>query len=115
MFSFDKSRRLLNKSEYDLVFQQNNKLHTTGLIMLYRFHSQAHARIGFALSKKAIPKACQRNRIKRVLRESFRVANLPPVDVVFLAKKGVISLENQVLRARLHQLWLELSLAYKAS
>lgn len=46
--------------------------------------------MGLVVSKKSIPGAVERNRIKRVLREIFRLNKtlFGSTDVVFVAKKG---------------------------
>ena len=43
-----------------------------------------HARLGLVVGKKAVSKATERNRIKRVIREHFRKAGaeMPAVDLV---------------------------------
>ena len=42
------------------------------------------ARLGLVVSKRALPRAHERNRARRVLRETFRRhrADLPPMDIV---------------------------------
>lgn len=62
-----------------------------------------------AIAKKAVPKATQRNRIKRQIRESFRRerGRLPEVDLVFYAQAGLARLTVQEVRARLAELWLK--------
>ena len=105
MFSFDKSRRLLKKSDYDHVFNQAKKLVTSDFIVLYCENSIGHARIGLALSKKMIAKANQRNRVKRMLRESFRTRLLPAIDIIILARTGVAKVDNSTITARLNTAW----------
>lgn len=113
MNHFDKTRRLLKKSDYNCVFQQAKKLVTSEFIVLYCTNTLGHARLGFALSKKMIAKAHDRNRIKRLLRESFRnTEKLPAVDLVFLARNGVGKLENKTIRARLGNTWNKLIALY---
>ena len=57
-----------------------------------------HARLGLIVGKKAVARASARNRIKRVVRERFRMAGdtLPPVDLV-------IRLVAPVSRTQLHR------------
>lgn len=51
--------------------------------MLYTRQNQLpHARLGVVVAKKFAPRAVTRNTIKRVTREAFRVAGLPPIDCV---------------------------------
>lgn len=105
MYCFDKTRRLLKKSEYDEVFNQAKKVVTPDFIVLYRNNTVGHARLGLALSKKAIAKAHDRNRVKRLLRETFRTRLLPAVDVIFLARHGVANVENSIIINKLGALW----------
>ena len=57
-----------------------------------------HARLGLIVGKKAVAKASERNRIKRVIRERFRKAQneLPAVDLV-------VRVVGPVSRAHLHR------------
>ena len=102
---FDKTRRLLKKSDYDDVFNQATKVVTPDFIVLYRNNAVGHARLGLALSKKTIAKAHDRNRVKRLLRETFRVRQLPAVDVVVLARRGVANVENLMIINKLGSVW----------
>ena len=105
MHCFDKTRRLLKKSDYDQVFTQAKKLVTTEFIVLYRDNTEGHARLGLALSKKIIAKAHDRNRVKRLLRETFRTRQLPAVDIVVLARHGVAKVKNSLMIANLSNVW----------
>lgn len=109
MFCFEKSQRLLNKSDYDYVFADAKKIITPNFIVLYRQNTAGCARLGLALSKKMIAKAHDRNRIKRQIRESFRHAKLPAVDIIFLAKHGVAKVENSLIASNLNKLWPRLN------
>jgi ribonuclease P protein component len=105
VYCFDKTRRLLKKSEYDDVFSQATKIVTPDFIVLYRDNVVGHARLGLALSKKAIAKAHDRNRVKRLLRETFRTRFLPAIDIVILARRGVANVENPKIVSKLGTLW----------
>lgn len=105
MNEFDKTRRLLKKCEYDHVFAQAKKLVTSEFIVLYRANTQGVARLGLALSKKMIPKAHDRNRLKRKLRETFRVKQLPAIDIIILARTGVAAVENKTINVNLGKTW----------
>lgn len=109
MYGFDKTRRLLKKSEYDDVFQQATKIVTSEFILFYRDNNLGYARLGLALSKKMIPKAHDRNRIKRLLRETFRTKQLLPVDIIVLARQGVAKVPNSLLIAKLSKVWEKLT------
>lgn len=105
MFCFTKQKRLLNKSDYHFVFQKPNKVVTPEFIFLYRKNKLTHARLGLALSKKSVAKSHDRNRLKRKLRETFRTKQLPGVDVIILARRGVETIERSKLTNRLDKAW----------
>ncbi|KTD44858.1 ribonuclease P protein component [Legionella quateirensis] len=112
MFAFTKTQRLLTKKDYDHVFEQAKKIVTTEFVVLYRNNNLGYARLGLALSKKMIAKAHDRNRIKRLLRESFRIQKLPAVDMIFLAKQGVARQTNLVINTQLSKTWEKLTSYY---
>jgi ribonuclease P protein component len=66
-------------------------------------------RLGLALARKAAPRAVDRNRIKRLIREYFRHnrQRLPPVDLVFYGLPGLHAKNNQQLSATLAEIWLK--------
>ena len=114
MNCFDKTRRLLKKSDYDHVFAEEKKIVNSEFVILYRNNMVGHARIGLALSKKMIAKAHDRNRVKRILREAFRTdKHLPSVDMVILARPGVGKVPNLTINAKLSTAWNKLSASYE--
>lgn len=117
MFTFKKADRLPDKRSFDMVFSDASKVSNGDFIVLFRATTCDHARIGFALSKKSIQKACQRNQVKRMLRESFRLRKLPAVDIVVLAKSGIrhrLLRDTQDIRQKLDKLWDSLSAKHNA-
>ncbi|MCE0722070.1 MULTISPECIES: ribonuclease P protein component [Legionella] len=113
MFAFKKTQRLLTKNDYNYVFEQAKKIVTSEFIILFRENNLGYARLGLALSKKMIAKAHDRNRIKRLLRESFRQKELPAVDLVFLARQGVAKQTNAIINARMGKTWKKIISCYE--
>ena len=68
------------------------------------------ARLGLAVSRKVSKRAVARNRIKRIVRESFRLhrAGLPALDVLVIARPIAADAENAALRAELDVAWRKL-------
>jgi len=70
-----------------------------------REHSEHKARLGLAIAKKQIPRAVDRNRIKRVVRESFRILQLHEHDFVVLARRDTVTATNAQLFLSLKHHW----------
>ncbi|MBA2648423.1 MAG: ribonuclease P protein component [Legionella sp.] len=113
MFSFKKTQRLLKKIDYDYVFEQAKKVVYAEFTVLYRKNELDCSRLGLAISKKMIAKAHDRNRIKRLIRESFRTNKLPAVDVVFLARPGLLKQSNTEMNSNLSTIWERLIKYYE--
>jgi len=73
--SFDKSERIKSKKLIDNLFTDGKSINTPHLKLLWLPvpASDSPAKIGFAVSSKVFRKAVDRNKLKRLLRESFRL------------------------------------------
>tara|TARA_B100001778_G_scaffold227887_1_gene189319 strand:+ start:519 stop:800 length:282 start_codon:yes stop_codon:yes gene_type:complete len=67
-------------------------------------------RLGMVVAKKNVSKSVERNRIKRLIRESFRHARLqlPGLDIIVLIRKGLDNLPNFVISSKIDALWKDL-------
>ena len=110
-FEFSRQLRLLKPAEFKRVFD-NTELRgsTPQMLVLASANGLDHPRIGFVLAKKQIKHAVQRNRVKRLVRESCRLNQhqLPAADFVILARSGVTELDNQQIREMIDALWFRL-------
>ena len=111
--SFSPLNRLLNAQQFSRVFEKPYKRHHAYLIILVRENksSQNIARLGLAVAKKNIKLAVQRNRFKRIVRESFRQhkVQLAGLDIVVLAKQAAKTASSQQIRTVLEQQWQHLA------
>ena len=98
---------MLTPTHFTFVFQQPLRAGTPQITLLGSQHSLGHPRIGLTVAKKNVKRAHERNRIKRLTRESFRLRQheLPSMDFVVVAKKGVADLDNRALSEALEKLW----------
>jgi ribonuclease P protein component len=76
----------------------------------FRENGLEHARLGLAISKRVSKRAVERNRIKRLVRESFRRvrAQLPSVDLLVTARDHAAGLPGPELLADIDLLWKKL-------
>lgn len=121
---FKRPQRLLRPAEFQRVFaatrkpgkraqpdrQHRPEAGRSGdhlLMLLWRDNGLGHARLGLAIAKRHIPRAVDRNRIKRQVRESFRrhQQELGSVDIVVLARPDARSAVKAALRASLRAHW----------
>lgn len=107
---FARHQRLLKSSEFQYVFAHPKRVSDKNLTVLARRNSLPHARLGLAIPKRHIKLAVQRNRIKRVARESFRAWQMKLVgwDIIVLARGGAARLNKQELRTALEFHWQKL-------
>jgi ribonuclease P protein component len=96
-----KSARLRTKEEYKSVFDGATKSSDAIVIVLARRNQLNFARLGLAISKKCSKFAVERNRIKRLARECFRViqADLSGIDFVILCRARAAAHSNAELLA----------------
>ena len=116
-FHFPKSARLLTSGQYSDVFQNVNlRVSSRHFLILATVDQFTEVRLGIIVAKKHVKLAVQRNRVKRILRDSFRCekASLPAIDIVVLAKKGVDKLDNEACHKELQYLWQKLDRKYSS-
>jgi ribonuclease P protein component len=72
------------------------------------------ARLGLAIAARTVGNAVSRNRVKRQVREQFRLQRdaLPPVDIVISARQGARDAPAAELRAALQRLWKQINEAW---
>lgn len=81
---FGRDARLLKPAEFERVFTENERARTETLLVMARPNALGQARLGLVVAKRLLPRAVDRNRVKRCVRETFRVQqlDLPPCDFV---------------------------------
>lgn len=102
IYSFPKQRRLLKRQEYKETLDRNIKVVTPYIVLLGKPSKAERSRLGLIVSRK-VGIAVVRNRIKRLLRESFRsMANHTiPLDIVIIARKPAASVDIETLKESL--------------
>ncbi|WP_254556075.1 ribonuclease P protein component, partial [Salmonella enterica] len=71
--AFPSELRMLSPAHFTFVFHQPHRAGTPQITILGRLNSLGHPRIGLTVAKKNVRPAHERNRIKRLTRESLRL------------------------------------------
>ena len=107
--SFPKHLRLLRRSEFRRVYEEGRRRRAPLCTVFYRANGLPHSRLGITVPR-VVGKSVLRNRVKRRLREVFRV-NLPTLpggwDIVLnpgerVAAVPFLRLEEEILRLLPH-------------
>ena len=110
---FSRQNRLLKQAEFRAVFSQHRRSEDQYLKVLARENTSTQHRLGLAVAKKNCRRAVDRNRIKRIVRESFRhhvtgKASGTPMDFVVMSKAKSNAVANDILHRSLERHWREL-------
>jgi ribonuclease P protein component len=89
MFSLPKQAKLIKTDDFSSVFNLRKRIANKYLVMRYAPNQHQVARLGLIVAKKTAKLAVQRNYMRRVLRELFRLKQhqLPAVDLIIQAQK----------------------------
>lgn len=106
-FNFDRDKRLLKAEEFQFVFNNAKRFGNKSFTVLARENLSGGPRLGLAISKKSAKRAVDRNRIKRIFRESFRLHQhkLPSVDIIAMCKPSVLSLSKEEIHKQIEIQW----------
>ena len=109
---FGREKRLLTPRQFKAVFDSpSGKIPGRNILLLVRENGLPHPRIGLVIGKKSVKLAVQRNRLKRLMRDSFRLNQqlLAGLDIVIVARKGLGEIENPELHQHFGKLWKRLA------
>lgn len=91
LFTLDKNERLLKSSEFQAVKKNGDKYYTKNFLIILKPNRLERSRIGITIRKKE-GNSVKRNRIKRLIREFFRLnkKEIPKgFDILIVALKQV--------------------------
>ena len=106
-FRFPKNRRLVCSTEYQSVIAHDCRS-KDALFVVYAHNNGGQLnRLGVTVSRRVAPRAVERNRIKRAIRESFRhqQKTLAGFDIVAIARWATQGVETKQLFVSLEGHW----------
>ena len=107
---FPPSARLLRPEDYRRVFDTPAfKVSSAAFLLLAQHSDTSNSRVGIIVAKKHVRRAIRRNRIKRLIREQFRLNRPSPnLDLVVLARSAADTMDNAQITSELGRLWSDL-------
>jgi ribonuclease P protein component len=107
LYRLKKDNRLLSAAAFARVFEKASRSRDKWFTVLCRDNDSDGARLGLAISRKHCRHATGRNRIKRIIRESFRQhqGDLAGLDIVVLNQPAAAAAGNETLFESLNKHW----------
>ena len=104
---FSRELRLLKSSDFSFVFERPIRVGNRAFTVLCRTNTHNHPRLGMAIAKKQVKLAVERNKIKRLIRESFRKqqSTIPNYDFIFMVRREINQMENDKILSSLQHIW----------
>ena len=110
-FRLRKNERITKGTDFEIVFEKGRRYSTKNFIIILYKNNKDVRRLGMAVSRK-VGGAVKRNRVKRLLREYFRLNKdqFPDGhDMVFIAKAESITLNYFTLTQELSKFFSRLT------
>ncbi|GGJ94935.1 ribonuclease P protein component [Pseudomonas matsuisoli] len=109
---FGRDKRLLTPRQFKAVFDSpSSKVPGKHVLILARDNGLEFSRLGLVIGKKSVKLSVERNRLKRLIRDSFRLNqdDLGNRDIVVVARKGLGDLDNPELHRQFGKIWKRLA------
>lgn len=99
--------RMSQARDIKRVFESSLRISNAYITIRARRRASETPRLALAIAKKHVSSAVKRNRIKRIVRESFRrnVVLLAMLDVVVISRPALAGIDNASLRQALDAEW----------
>jgi len=99
--------RLRRRRDFDATYARGRRIGDGFFAVTATLNESGAARLGTAVGVRVAGGAVARNRLRRIIRESFRLhqRDIPSVDLVVSARAAARNASAAVLRASLAALW----------
>lgn len=109
--TFPPNRRVRRKVDFEAGYKRGRRFSDSLFTMTVRVNGVGGPRLGLAIAARTIGNAIARNRLRRMIRESFRHEQhrLPAADIIVGAKVGARSAPDPLRRQSLCALWKKIA------
>ena len=109
-YAFKKAERLRRRSEFSALFKSGKRIHSEYLTVILSTNTSDVRRLGLVVGKKVRKEAVRRNRMKRLLREFFRLNKhrlSASQDILIVARKDFSFMKYRDLCSELKKVLAE--------
>ncbi len=112
---FHKKAKLIKTDDFSSVFNFRKRIFANFIALHYQPNNLQIARLGLVVGKKIAKKAVDRNYMRRVLRECFRIEQhtIPSVDLVIRVQKKFEKKDFMQLQQEFNEVIAKLKLRIK--
>lgn len=105
--SYTSKQKILEKGRYSALLANAPRYNMRHLVLCAAENNLATSRLGLIVAKRKLSSAVARNRLRRVIRESFRKQqhNLPKMDIIVIAKTSIVDADFCQLGKTLDLSW----------
>ena len=109
--SFPGNRRMRRPAEFKRVYASGRRIGNEFFTANLLANDVTWARLGMSIAARNVRRSVDRNRVRRLIRESFRMhqLQLPSVDIIIGARPAVVQADRAVLRESLDRIWIKVS------
>jgi ribonuclease P protein component len=101
-YGLDAARRLRQKAQFERLLREGRRTRMAGYTFYLERRETGGPRLGLLVTRQHAARATERNRIKRCVREAFRLeqAKLGPVDLLVRPPHGIKPSAEMILQLR---------------
>lgn len=109
-YVFPSELRLKNKQQFKKIFHDAKRLTGNYFTVFLKANALNHPRLAIIITKRSVRNAVDRNRLRRIIKESFRLHQyvVSGYDVLIIASKDINQLTNKELTQCLAKQWQRL-------
>ena len=106
-----RERRLRRARDFRQLYARGKRFSQERISAVVQPNDQGAARLGLSIAARVLRRAVQRNRMRRLIRESFRLhqRGLPALDIVIGLRSAPGDTDDQQIRRSLEKLWQRLA------
>jgi len=104
---FSRAQRLRHAAQFERLYAQGRRLAADAFTAVVQPNDAGQPRLGLSVPARILRLAVQRNRVRRIIRESFRQHqhDLAALDIIVGLRSAPRDADNAQLRRSLEKLW----------